>query len=363
MSSISQSQALQKGTDRAQLLSGHLINPPFTSPTPAVAPAKQSTPTKTHKMKLLYPTSLVLDVQSLEGFSVDLVAYDVSKEIPAEHLDATVLVTWTNTPTNLKHAAANMKQLKWIQSLAAGPNDVLGAGFDPKKVTITTGSGLHDATVAEHTLGLLLASARKFHEMRDYQTQGKWPGHLGGPQPDRPKDAFTTLRDANVLVWGFGNIAKKLTPSLTALGANVTGLARHAGVRNGIEIHAEKDLPSLLPNVDALVMILPGSDSTKHALNAERLKLLPRHAWVVNVGRGTTVDEAALDAALNNGEIGGAALDVFETEPLPGSSPLYKQKNVILSPHAAGGRPQGAEQLVAENLRKFIAGQELKNVI
>lgn len=314
-------------------------------------------------MKLLYPTSLALDVKSLEGFSVDLVSYDTKQHIPDNHLDAEGLVTWTNTADNLKHAAQNMKNLKWIQSLAAGPNDVLNAGFDASKITVCTGSGLHDHTVAEHTLGMLLASARKFHEMRDYQTQGKWPGHLGGPQPDRPAGAFTTLRDAKVTVWGFGNIAKTLTPWLTALGAQVRGIARNSGVRNGVEVYGEDKMPELLRDTDALVMILPGSDSTKHALNAERLKQLPKHAWVVNVGRGTTIDEAALDKALTQGEIGGAALDVFETEPLPESSPLYKQKNVILSPHAAGGRPQGAEALIADNLRRYRAGQQLRNVI
>lgn len=314
-------------------------------------------------MKLLYPTSLALDVKSLEGFSVDLISYDTKQHIPNDHLDAEGLITWTNSADNLKHAAQNMKNLKWIQSLAAGPNDVLNAGFDASKITVCTGSGLHDHTVAEHTLGLLLASARKFHEMRDYQTQGKWPGHLGGPQPDRPAGAFTTLRDAKVTIWGFGNIGKTLAPWLTALGAQVRGIARHSGVRDGFEVYGEDKMAELLKDTDALVMILPGSDSTKHALNAERLKQLPKHAWVVNVGRGTTIDEAALDKALTQGEIGGAALDVFETEPLPESSPLYKQKNVILSPHAAGGRPQGAEILIADNLRRFRAGQQLKNVI
>lgn len=314
-------------------------------------------------MKLLYPTSLALDVKSLEGFSVDLISYDTKQHIPDDHLDAEGLITWTNSADNLKHAAQNMKNLKWIQSLAAGPNDVLNAGFDASKITVCTGSGLHDHTVAEHTLGLLLASARKFHEMRDYQTQGKWPGHLGGPQPDRPAGAFTTLRDAKVTIWGFGNIGKTLAPWLTALGAQVRGIARHSGVRDGFEVYGEDKMAELLKDTDALVMILPGSDSTKHALNAERLKQLPKHAWVVNVGRGTTIDEAALDKALTQGEIGGAALDVFETEPLPESSPLYKQKNVILSPHAAGGRPQGAEMLIADNLRRFRAGQQLKNVI
>jgi phosphoglycerate dehydrogenase-like enzyme len=98
-------------------------------------------------------------------------------------------------------------------------------------------------------------------------------------------------------------------------------------------------------------------------LNAERLKQLPKHAWVVNVGRGTSVDEDALVAALEKGEIGGAALDVFETEPLPEGSSIWKAPNVIVSPHAAGGRPQGAEALIADNLRRFRAKQDLKNII
>jgi len=314
-------------------------------------------------MKLLYPNTLKLDTQSIEGFGVSLHSYDAKQPIPDDLIDGEVLVTWANASDNLKDAAHRMKKLRWIQSLAAGPNDVLNAGFDPSSVTITTGSGLHDNTVAEHTLGLLLTAARRFFEMRDYQTQGKWPGHLGGPQPDRPDGAFTTLQDANILVWGFGNIAKTLTPWLTALGANVQGVARHPGVRNGIQVYGEDKLKDLLPKTDALVMILPGSESTRHALNSERLKLLPKHAWVVNVGRGTSIDEDALNAALDEGQIGGAALDVFEKEPLPESSPLYKQKNVVLSPHAAGGRPRGAEALIADNLRRLIAGQSLKNVI
>ncbi|KAK3315873.1 hypothetical protein B0H66DRAFT_272791 [Apodospora peruviana] len=314
-------------------------------------------------MKLLYPTSLKLDVQSIEGFPLTLHAYDVKTPIPDDLIDAEVLVTWANAASNLKDAAGRMKNLRWIQSLAAGPNDVLSAGFDASKITITTGSGLHDRTVAEHALGLLLNAARRFFEMRDYQLQGKWPGHLGGPQPDRPAGKFTTLRDARVLIWGFGNIAKTLTPSLVGLGSTIKGVARHPGVRNGIEVYSEDKLPELLPETDALVMILPGDPSTKHALNAERMRMLPKHAWVVNVGRGTSIDEDALVDALEAGTIGGAALDVFETEPLPESSRLWKAPNVIVSPHAAGGRPQGSEALIVENLRKLLAGQQLRNVI
>ncbi|CAI7563919.1 unnamed protein product [Penicillium glandicola] len=294
-------------------------------------------------MKLLYPTSLHIDTKSLEGFSVELHPYDVTVPIPESLIDAEFLVTWCNKATNLSDAASRMKNLRWIQSLAAGPNDVLSAGFDASRIAITTGSGLHDETVAEHTLGLLLNAARRFYEMRDYQTRGEWPGHLGGPQPDRAPGTFRTLKGANVTIWGFGNIAKALAPVLTALGANVTGVARSTGVRHGFEVVSEDRLQEILPKTDALVMILPGSASTNGALSAERLALLPSHAWVVNVGRGTSVDEDALFVALEKGSIGGAALDVFSTEPLPKESKLYAAPNLILSPHAAGGRPRGPE--------------------
>lgn len=314
-------------------------------------------------MKLLYPTSLVLDIDSLKGFAPTLHAYDVQKPIPDDLVDAEIMITWTNTADNLKDAASRMKNLKWIQSLAAGPNDVLNAGFDAKTITVTTGSSLHDYTVAEHTLALLLNAARRFFEMRDYQLQGKWPAHLGGPQPDRPKGKFTSLRGANVTIWGFGNIAKTLAPSLTALGANVRGIARSSGIRNGFEVYGEDKLDELLPKTDALVMILPGSDSTKHVLNKKTLGMLPDHAWIVNVGRGTSIDEEALADALDQGSIGGAALDVFDKEPLQEGSRLWKTQNTIISPHAAGGRPQGSEALITDNLRRFLAGQELRNVI
>ncbi|KAK5213935.1 hypothetical protein LTR41_000127 [Exophiala xenobiotica] len=314
-------------------------------------------------MKLLYPTSITLDTKSLEGFNVSLIPYDIKTNIPDEHTDAEMLITWCNPVPQLKKEAPRLKNLRWIQSLAAGPNDVLSAGFDSSKISICTGSGLHDHTVAEHTLGLLLNAARKFYEMRDFQSQGKWPAHLGGPQPDRPAGKFTTLQDANILIWGFGNIAKTLAPWLTSLGANVKGMARNAGVRQGVEVYAEDKLPELLPTTDALVMILPGSEATKNVLNAGRLKMLPKHAWIVNVGRGTSIDDKALVSALEKGEIGGAALDVFTTEPLPEDSPYWKTPNTIVSPHAAGGRPQNPETLIAYNLRRFIAGQELKNVI
>lgn len=315
-------------------------------------------------MKLLYPTSLALDIKSIEGFPLTLHPYDVKSPIPEDLIDAEVLVTWTNSPSNLSDACKRMKKLRYIQSLAAGPNDVLNAGFDPKSIQICTGSGLHDRTVAEHALGMLLNAARRFYEMRDYQARGKWPQHLGGPQPDRPSGQFTTLRDAKVTIWGYGNIAKSLAPILLALGATVRGIARTPGVRApGVEIFAEDRLAEILKDTDALVMILPGDESTKHVINAKTLAMLPKHAWIVNVGRGTSIDEDALVEALEKGRLGGAQLDVFQTEPLPDGDRLFKVPNLVVSPHAAGGRPQGSEELIVSNLRRFLAGQELRNAL
>ncbi|CAK7218262.1 hypothetical protein SCUCBS95973_003425 [Sporothrix curviconia] len=311
-------------------------------------------------MKLLYPTSLELDIDSLRGFAVELVPYDVTKPFADGVLDADIMVTWINTKANLADAAARLHRLQWIQALAAGPNDVLDAGFDTARVTITVGAGIHDDTVAEHTVGLLLDGARRFYEARDYQNQKTWPARLGGPYPRQ--DEFRTLRGARVVIWGFGGIAATLTRLLKAFGAEVRGIARTPGVRAGVEVLGEEALPRLLPETDALVMILPGSEATKDALNRERLALLPRHAWVVNVGRGISVDEEALADALDAGELGGAALDVFKTEPLPAESRLWTTPNLLISPHAAGGRPDGCTDLIAENLRSFLAGRPLKGV-
>jgi len=293
---------------------------------------------------------------------VEYVGYHPFVPVPEEHFDAEVLVAWLNPPSELRHAAQELKRLKLVQGLMAGPNTLIAAGFG-ESVPISNGRGLHDGPVAEHTVALLLAAARRIHLMRDAQHEHRWPGELGGSQPDRNPDVFTTLKDSNVTIWGFGSIAAELAPMLTALGAQVTGVATTAGTRSGYPVVTDSELDGLLPNTDALVMILPASPATAGALNARRLALLPRYAWVVNVGRGDCVNEADLVHALEQEAIGGAALDVFAEEPLPANSPLWGFKNVIISPHAAGGRPIGGEALVRENVRRLMADEPLLNVI
>ncbi|XVU30023.1 phosphoglycerate dehydrogenase [Actinoplanes sp. CA-054009] len=311
-------------------------------------------------MKLLLPDSIALDLTLPSHVTPSV--YAVDQPLRDDQLDASAIVVWNNTASQLRDTAARLKDLRWVQTLAAGPDAVLAAGF-ADDVVITSGTGLHDLTVAEHTLGLTLAAARRLNLLVRAQVGHRWAQELGGNQPVHDPAAFRTLRDARVVIWGFGGIAATLAPYLTALGASVTGVARSAGTRHGFPVVTEEAFPSLLPETDVLISILPATPSTRHALNASVLALLPARAWVISVGRGTTVDEEALLSAVRSGRLGGAAMDVFETEPLPASSPLWDEPNVIITPHAAGGRPVGAAGLVMSNLSAFISGAALKNVV
>ncbi len=311
-------------------------------------------------MKVLYPDN-VAGRPELPS-DVTLVDYHPRSPIPSEHHDAEVLVTWACAPEVLAAAAKELTRLRWVQSLAAGPDGELAAGFAPE-VVLTSGRSLHDDTVAEHALALTLAGLRGLRQLIPAQAEHRWRSDLGGVQIEGADGRVQTLAGANVLIWGFGSIAGRLAPLLTALGARVTGVAHTAGERHGYPVIADDELPGALPDTDVLVMILPNAPDTRHALNAERLALLPARAWVVNVGRGATVDEDALVAALTRGGLAGAALDVFATEPLPAGSPLWESPNVIITPHAAGGRPRGHAVLVAENLAALRDGRPLRNQV
>nr|WP_227992958.1 NAD(P)-dependent oxidoreductase [Pseudactinotalea sp. HY160] len=239
----------------------------------------------------------------------------------------------------------------------AGTDSLHAAGFAPG-VPILGGVGLHDVPVAEHTLALLLAAARRLDQTTLAQQRSEWFRPLSGNQTVK-RTGFTQISGARVTIWGFGGIAAVLAGYLSAMGAQVTGVARSAGDRHGHPVVTPDDLPRILPATDALVSILPGTAATDSIISREVFGALPAHAWFVNVGRGSVVDDDALLEALRAGTIAGAALDVFRTEPLPADSPLWAAPNLILTPHSAGGRPQHPGRLIEENLRRHLAGEEL----
>jgi len=311
-------------------------------------------------MKILVPQSI--DFTAPNTKDTEFVVFDQKSDIPEEHWNAEMLVVWDMPFTQQQKAAMQLKNLRCVQALSAGVDSLLALDF-PDSATICSGSGLHTIPVAEHTLFLLLMAARRGHEMRDLQHERKWAKHLGGVQPVQPKNDFRSLKQANVVIWGFGSIGRYLASILKELGAHVTGVATEAGERDGFPVVTEDDLDQVLPMAHALVMILPSTPSTRHALSAARIAKLPSHAWVVNVGRGSTVDEEALVDALQKGAIAGAALDVFATEPLPQDSPLWGLKNVFVSPHAAGGRPLGAQELILRQVDNIRTGEPLENAV
>ncbi|MCT1367077.1 phosphoglycerate dehydrogenase [uncultured Kocuria sp.] len=314
-------------------------------------------------MKILLPTSISLDEAQLPLEDGDLtVSYDPQSPIPEEHIDAEVLVAWVNTDEQLADAARRMTNLRMIQALAAGPDQVAKAGFS-EDVIVCSGIGLHDVTVAEHTLALTLALVRSLPTLGELQKEHVWSKELGGAQELHPAGRVTTLLDARVTIWGFGSIGTTVAGLFEALGAQVTGIARNGGERHGYRVVATEEKDEVLANTDVLVMILPNSEATHHALDAEALATLPDSAYVVNVGRGPTVDEPALIAALEEGKIAGAGIDVTTTEPLPADNPLWDAPNLIITPHSAGGRPVGGEKLIGHNLEALRGRGEYRNAM
>ncbi|MHA7132492.1 phosphoglycerate dehydrogenase [Oerskovia turbata] len=333
-------------------------------------------------MKILVPDTIALDLTGADAApratsrvrsvgpaedpgregAVEVVVYDAAAPLPSGHHDAEVLVVWANSPENLADAATSLTRLRWVQTLAAGPDAVLAAGFAPD-VVVTNGRSLHDGPVAEHALTLTLAAVRRLDRLGAAQRDRRWDTDLQREQADPATAGRFTLAGANVTIWGFGSIAAALAPLYTALGARVTGVASSAGERCGFPVVTDDDLPRVLATTDVLVSLLPAIPATRHAFDAARIGQLPDHAWFVNVGRGATVDEDALVEALREGRLGGAALDVTDAEPLPADSPLWDAPNTIITPHVAGGRPQGASALVLENLENLRAGRPLRNVV
>lgn len=306
-------------------------------------------------MRLLIPTDAPFALDPApEGVTV--ATYDPHAPLPADLLDADAAVVWGFAGPALTQIATRMPNLRWVQAMTAGPDALLAAGL-PDRVRITVGRGFHDQTVTELAVALTLAATTRLPHYAEKQRAHEWAGP--GFRPLHDPDRLATIIDAQVLIWGFGSIGQHMAPVFTALGAHVRGVASTAGERAGYPCFTDADLPRLLPETDVLVMVLPHSPATRNALDAERLARLRPTAWVVNVGRGTCIDETALVAALEADRLGGAALDVFAVEPLPPDSPLWDAPRTILTPHVAGGRPLGVEAAVRANIAHFLAGEPL----
>jgi len=310
----------------------------------------------------------------LRAVSPDLV---VTRGDPATADYSRVDVLYAGSPPR---DLARAPRLRWAQLHMAGVNALHDHPiFSARGVALTTSSGVHAAAIAEYAVTMLLALAHRVPRMVEWQGRGGWP-----PDERRwPLFVPTEVRGATLGIIGYGSIGRELARiARMAFGMTVLACKRDPTRRadDGYCLPGTGDpegripdewlppagLPDLLARSDVVVMCAPLTRETRGLIGARELRAMKPTAYFINVGRGDTVDEAALAAALAGGRLAGAAVDVFSQEPPPAGHPLYALDNVMLSPHVSGFLPSYDEkcvELFAENLRRYLAGAALLNLV
>lgn len=258
-------------------------------------------------------------------------------------------------PTGLAWVVRTAPRLRFLQAMYAGAGQQLRAAHltpeELDRVTFASSAGVHATPLAEWSMFGLLTFTKGLPRLLEDKAARHWD-HYPGDE----------LRGKTLLVVGVGEIGREVVRLARAFGMNVLGVKRNA---DG-EWACVDRLREFAARADAIVVTLPLTDETAGLIDRETINAMPDGAIFVNVGRGGVVDEDALIDALRSGKLRGAALDVFATEPLPESSPLWRLDNVLLSPHTAAlSIHENARivELFAENLRRYLAGEELVNRI
>jgi phosphoglycerate dehydrogenase-like enzyme len=282
------------------------------------------------------------------------------EEMDVEIRDADVAITWSITPEQL----ASASQLRWVHSPAAAVHLFMFPEFVASDVVLTNARSVHAPVVAEHVIALVFALARQIHTSVRYQVSSTWGQQLLWNSRPRPREvAGTTLG-----MIGLGSIGAEVVERATALGMNVIAARAHAekSAEGVSAVYGVPDISKLLAQSDFVVLAAPVTPNTRHLINAERLAQMKPDACLINVGRGSLVDEAAIAQALRTKQIAGAALDVFEEEPLPETSPLWSLENLLITPHTAGLTEKlwtRHVELISENLRRYLSGEPLLGLV
>jgi phosphoglycerate dehydrogenase-like enzyme len=246
--------------------------------------------------------------------------------------------------------------VRWVHVGGVGVDAVLFEEFVKSDVALTNSRGVFDVSLPEYLLTLMLALVKDLPATIRAQADGVWRHRW-----------LDTLSGGHVVILGAGSIARGAARLLRAVGMTVTLVGRSAR-EGGVDerIRAMSELGELLPGADWLVGLLPLTPSTRGLVGARELALLPSRARVVNIGRGQLFVQGDLVEALEQGAIRAAALDVFEVEPLPLESPLWRMPNVIVSPHEGGdvtATPGALIEAFMSNLNRYLAGDQLQDVV
>jgi D-2-hydroxyacid dehydrogenase (NADP+) len=270
--------------------------------------------------------------------------------------DAEVLITMGVGLT--PQVVGRMPRLAWVQSLVSGHEHLRAALVARADVLLTTARGIHGPQMSETALLHMLMLARGGARIVHQQRAGVWA-------PWAPP----TLAGRTVAVVGLGTVGRTLGPLCRALGMSVIGVSRSADAADGFDrLVPPERLAEVLPTADFVVLVAPARPDSAPLIGAPELRAMRRSAFLVNLGRGSLVDEPALVAALATGELAGAGLDVVAQEPLPASSPLWQLDQVLITPHLGGRSDRYAEAamtVVGPNLERYLAGRRgaLSNLV
>jgi len=288
---------------------------------------------------------------------VHLPTYDnLEKEIP----DADIFVGWSLRPKQFARA----KKLKWIHSTAAGVGQLMYPELRKSGIAVTNASGVHTIPMAEHILGLLVALARRFPTALRHQWRRHWAQQEIWDEQLRPRE----LKGQVLLIVGFGAIGREVARRVKPLGMKLWAVTRSG---QGEATLADRILPvarldEVLHEADYVVLAAPETPETRHMMGEKQLHAMKPTAFLINVARGSLVDEAALIRTLERRAIAGAALDVAEQEPLPPESPLWALENVFITPHISAVSEylwDRQTELLLDNLDRWFNGRELRNPV
>ena len=283
--------------------------------------------------------------------------YDaLTPELP----DTDIFVGYSLRAEQLKHA----KKLKWIHSTAAGVAQLTYPELREAGILVTNPRGVFSVPMAEHTLGLMIAMARNFPDSVRFQGKSAWGQQQLWDLPQR----LSELEGKTLLIVGFGSIGEELAKRARTFDMRIWGVTRSGNGDKSLaeKIFAASDLHTVLPEADYVVIATPETAETKKLIGADQIARMKRGARLINVGRGSLLDEAPLINALEKGHLAGAALDVTATEPLPESSPLWKAPNLFITPHTSAVSDRLWEretEVLVELLELWFRGQPMKNVV
>jgi len=280
--------------------------------------------------------------------------------LPAALMDADAAFA-SAVPADL---VPSLTRLRWVQVPAAGVGHVLSPEVIASPIVLTSARGVRARAIAEHVMGVTIALARQLHVALRRQVAHTW----ALDELDTP-GRIITLHDRRMGIVGLGSIGTQVAALASAFGMRVSGIRRRvaASPPPGVQRVLRPDaLTTLLADSDIIVLSAPLTSDTEHLIDRRAIEACKPGALLVNIGRGGLVNDEALVEALRSGRIGGAALDVFTTEPLPGDSPYWDLPNVIVTPHISGAMDDYWTPLVrlfADNLRRFERGEALLNVV